>query len=52
MGPVKVAMRDANGRVIKGYTNNFLPAKRVFHVRPVESAPTERGVVKRAGERN
>jgi Family of unknown function (DUF6982) len=44
MEPVKVVMRYADGRIIKGYTNDFMPAKLVLHVRPVESAPTERGV--------
>jgi hypothetical protein len=44
MEPVKVVMRYADGRIIKGYTSDFLPTKLIFHVRPMESAPTDRGV--------
>jgi hypothetical protein len=44
MDPVKVVMRYADGRIIKGYTSDFLPTKLLFHARPVESAPTDRGV--------
>jgi hypothetical protein len=44
MEPVKVVIRYANGRLIKGYTNDFFPNKPMFHVRPIESQPTEKGV--------
>jgi hypothetical protein len=37
-------MRYADGRLIKGYTNDFFPNKPVFHVRSVDSSPTDKGV--------
>ncbi|OGW56176.1 MAG: hypothetical protein A2Y81_01655 [Nitrospirae bacterium RBG_13_43_8] len=42
--PVKVIMRYANGKLIKGYTNDFFPNKPLFHVRSIESRPTDKGV--------
>ena len=41
--PVKVIMRYANGKLIKGYTNDFFPNKPLFHVRSIESQPTDKG---------
>jgi hypothetical protein len=43
MEPVKVIMRYANGKLIKGYTNDFFPDKPLFHVRSIESQPTDKG---------
>jgi len=43
MEPVKVIMRYANGKLIKGYTNDFFPNKPLFHVRSTESRPTDKG---------
>jgi hypothetical protein len=43
MEPVKVVMRYANGKLIKGYTNDFFPNKPPFHVRSIESQPTDKG---------
>ena len=42
--PVKVIMRYANGKLIKGYTNDFFPNKPLFHVRSIESQPTDKGM--------
>ena len=44
MEPVKVVMRYASGRMIKGYTSDFSPHKLVFHVRPIESQPADKGL--------
>ena len=44
MEPVKVIMRFANGRLIKGFTSDFYPNKPFFRVRPAESAPTDAGI--------
>lgn len=35
----KIVARFQNGNLIKGVTNDFLPAKDRFHMVPVESAP-------------
>ena len=40
MEPVKVVIRYADGRVIKGFTNDFFPNKPVFHV---GSGPSDQG---------
>ncbi len=37
MEPVKIVIRYANGRIIKGYTQNFLANKPTFHITPVDS---------------
>ncbi len=50
MEPVKVVIRYANGKLIKGYTNDFFPNKPMFHVRPIESRPTDKGVEVYLGE--
>jgi hypothetical protein len=44
MEPVKVIMRYADGRIIKGYTNDFFPNKPMFHVRSIDSDPADKGV--------
>ena len=44
MEPVKVIMRYTDGRLIKGYTNDFSPNKTQFHVRSIDSSPTDMGV--------
>jgi len=45
MEPVKVIMRYADGRLIKGYTNDFFPNKPLFHIRPIESSqPADKGL--------
>jgi hypothetical protein len=35
----KVVVRFADGHTVKGFTNDFLPAKDHFHVTPAEAAP-------------
>jgi hypothetical protein len=37
-------MRYADGRLIKGYTNDFFPNKPLFHVRSLDSDPADKGV--------
>lgn len=44
MEPVKVIIRYKDGRLIKGYSNDFSPNKLQFHVRPVGAGPADRGV--------
>jgi hypothetical protein len=44
MEPVKVIMRYADGRLIKGYTNDFFPNKPLFHVRSIDSDRADKGV--------
>jgi len=36
MEPSKIVIRYANGKVLKGYTQNFFPNKPAFHVLPLE----------------
>lgn len=40
MEPVKVVIRYLDGRIVKGYTNDFFPKKPVFHV---GSGPSDKG---------
>lgn len=40
--PVKVIMRYTDGRLIKGYTNDFYPNKPVFHVHSAENDPANK----------
>jgi hypothetical protein len=35
----KIVARFQDGRLVKGFTNDFLPAKDVFHLVPADSAP-------------
>lgn len=44
MEPVKVVLRYLDGKLIKGYTNDFLPNKPSFHVHPVETGLTDKGI--------
>jgi len=44
MEPVKVVIRYASGRIIKGYTSDFSPNKLVFHIRPIESQSADKGL--------
>ena len=37
MEPVKIVMRYADGKIVKGFTGDFAPNKAVFHVSTVES---------------
>lgn len=37
MDLVKVVVRYADGRVVKGFTNNFFPNRPVFHLKPPDS---------------
>jgi hypothetical protein len=43
MEPVKVIIRYKDGKLIKGYTNDFSPNKTQFHIRSADSSPTDRG---------
>jgi hypothetical protein len=38
MEPAKVVVRYTDGRIIKGYTQDFLPTNPSFHVRPLGTA--------------
>jgi Tfp pilus assembly protein PilZ len=44
METAKVVVRYADGKLIKGYTHDFLPTRPSFHVRPIEFEPTDKGV--------
>ena len=37
-----VVVRYQDGRVLKGFTNDFLPAKERFHLQPVDAPPGTR----------
>jgi hypothetical protein len=41
MEPTKIIVRFADGRIIKGYTQNFSPNKPTFHLRPADSKVSE-----------
>ena len=41
---IKIVIRYADGRLIKGYTNDFFPNKPVFRVRPADAEIRDRGV--------
>ena len=41
MAQVKVVIRYTDGRIVKGYTNDFFPNKPAFHV---GSGPSDKGV--------
>ncbi len=36
MEPAKVVVRYADGRIVRGYTQDFLPTNSSFHVRPFD----------------
>ncbi|MCL4475041.1 MAG: hypothetical protein M1508_02270 [Nitrospirae bacterium] len=42
MEPVKIVIRYADGRLIKGYTNDFSPKKSSFHLCPVTDCLDDR----------
>src|SRR5512135_3547081 len=44
MEPIKVVIRYANGKLLKGYTNDFFPNKPLFHVHPVETGREDKGI--------
>ena len=44
MEPKKIVARYADGRIIKGYTQNFFPSKPAFHIRPIEPKDWEQNV--------
>ncbi len=44
MDPIKVVVRYADGRIIKGSTNDFFPNKPVFHLHPLEAEAADKGV--------
>ncbi len=37
MEPIKVVLRYSNGTVIKGFTQNFSPSRKIFHFHPLQS---------------
>ena len=37
MQPIKVVLRYTNGKVIKGFTQNFSPTRKDFHFLPVDN---------------
>ena len=41
MEKVKVVVRYSCGRIIKGFTQDFLPAKKLFHLTPVDNPSGE-----------
>lgn len=44
MEPVRVVIRYADGKFIKGFTDDFFPNKPSFHVHPVELGRTDKGI--------
>jgi len=44
MQPIKVVIRYADGKLLKGYTNDFFPNKPSFHINPIDSGPTDKSV--------
>ena len=42
MEQVKVVIRYADGKIVKGYTNDFFPKKPAFHV---GSGPSDKGIL-------
>ena len=45
MEPVKVVVRYLNGKVIKGFTQDFFPNKDRFHLRPAVQASGDSAIV-------
>lgn len=37
-GPVKIIIRYRDGKLLKGYSNDFFPNKPAFHIRPGDEA--------------
>jgi len=44
MEPVKVIIRYADGKILKGYTMDFFPNKPSFHVNPAEIGRADKGI--------
>jgi hypothetical protein len=44
MERVKIIIRYADGRLIKGFTSDFFPNKPLFHIQSVESQPMDKGI--------
>jgi|GEM_PF-192603 len=44
MEPVKVIVRYADGRLVKGHANDFSPASISFHVHPIEFGLADKGI--------
>jgi len=40
----KIVVHFQDGRVVKGYSNNFMPNKEIFHITPMEAAPDSKPV--------
>ena len=44
MEPVKIVVRYADGRILKGYTMDFFPNKPLFHIHPAEIEHKDKGI--------
>jgi len=42
--PIKIVVRYADGRVLKGYTQSFFPNKPVFRFFPISDQPTQQAI--------
>ena len=47
---IKVVVRYQDGRILKGFTNNFLPTKELFHLTPADAPPGTKPAEVRTGE--
>lgn len=50
MVPNKIVVRYQNGRILKGFTNDFLPTKDIFHLTAADTAPGTKPLEVRTGE--
>ena len=50
MEPSKIVVRFSNGKVLKGYTQNFFPNKPAFHFRPSDPDKSAEALEIRLGE--
>jgi hypothetical protein len=41
MEPSKIVVRHQNGKILKGYTQNFFPNKPMFHINPVGTSGSD-----------
>ena len=41
MEPSKIVVRYQNGKILKGYTQNFFPNKPVFHINPMGASGSD-----------
>lgn len=46
----KIVVRYQDGRILKGYTGDFLPTKAAFHVTPLDAPPGTRPTLVPVGE--